>query len=238
LKSARIFLVWIICLLVLLFSSTRLNAGPQRVISPLNKHNLSISGPGPVKATSEQQICVFCHTPHNASPKQPLWSHSLSSATYTYYWSPTLNAYAAGNAPPVDGASKLCLGCHDGTVAIGAIRNRPSNIQMQAGACLTADFRLTGGAACGYVGTDLSGGHPISFLYSDSIAQGETNLVVSPNDPDCALNIPCVRLDGQGKVQCTACHDPHDDSRSTDVPPLPFWNKPTHDEVCDVCHTI
>ncbi|MCB1744366.1 MAG: hypothetical protein KDK91_28615, partial [Gammaproteobacteria bacterium] len=26
------------------------------------RHNLSASGPGPVKATQESQICVFCHT--------------------------------------------------------------------------------------------------------------------------------------------------------------------------------
>jgi hypothetical protein len=26
-------------------------------------HNLSVTGPGPVRAVSESQICVFCHTP-------------------------------------------------------------------------------------------------------------------------------------------------------------------------------
>ena len=30
------------------------------------RHNLSISGPGEVKATTEQRLCVFCHTPHRA----------------------------------------------------------------------------------------------------------------------------------------------------------------------------
>jgi DNA-binding MarR family transcriptional regulator len=38
------------------------------------KHNLSVSGPGPIKSTNEQQVCIFCHTPHNASPIQPLWN--------------------------------------------------------------------------------------------------------------------------------------------------------------------
>jgi len=30
------------------------------------KHNLSVTGPGAIKATTETQICVFCHTPHGA----------------------------------------------------------------------------------------------------------------------------------------------------------------------------
>ena len=49
------------------------------------KHNLSITGPGPVKSTSETQVCVFCHTPHGAEsvPGAPLWNRKLSTATYT-----------------------------------------------------------------------------------------------------------------------------------------------------------
>jgi hypothetical protein len=83
------------------------------------KHNLSITGPGTIKAESERGICVFCHTPHNASPAYPLWNHDLSAVTnYTNYWSPTLNAYdSEAQAPEPDGSSKLCLSCHDGTVA-------------------------------------------------------------------------------------------------------------------------
>ena len=32
------------------------------------KHNLSLSGPGPIQAQGETRICIFCHTPHNAAP--------------------------------------------------------------------------------------------------------------------------------------------------------------------------
>ncbi len=47
-----------------------------------------------------------------------LWNHALSTATYTMYdntWSPTITG--AQDAQPT-GHSKLCLGCHDGTVGI------------------------------------------------------------------------------------------------------------------------
>ncbi len=49
-----------------------------RVDSPLNKHNLSVGGPGPVKSQTITEVCIFCHTPHNASPAVPLWNQSLS----------------------------------------------------------------------------------------------------------------------------------------------------------------
>jgi len=59
-----------------------------------SKHNLSISGPGPVAASSESQVCVFCHTPHGAtlSPGAPLWNRQLSDQTYTTYTSSSLDA--------------------------------------------------------------------------------------------------------------------------------------------------
>jgi len=90
------------------------------------KHNLSISGPGSVKSDSEDRVCVFCHTPHNALTNLdgihvPLWNHSLSTvATYTLPSSPTMRSTPQN---PPDGDSRLCLSCHDGTVAIGSVVN-------------------------------------------------------------------------------------------------------------------
>ena len=31
-------------------------------------HNFSVTGPGAVRAVSEDEVCVFCHTPHGAEP--------------------------------------------------------------------------------------------------------------------------------------------------------------------------
>ncbi|HHW14550.1 MAG TPA: hypothetical protein GXX28_06420, partial [Firmicutes bacterium] len=81
------------------------------------KHNLSISGPGPIKATSETRVCVFCHIPHNASPAVPLWGHAVNSGSYTIYASSTIQ----GTTGQPNGSSKLCLACHDGAVALGAV---------------------------------------------------------------------------------------------------------------------
>ena len=47
-------------------------ASPQSVVNTV--HNLSVSGPGTVRATSETEVCIFCHTPHNSKPMSPLWN--------------------------------------------------------------------------------------------------------------------------------------------------------------------
>ena len=87
------------------------------------KHNLSATGPGTLKATTETQVCVFCHTPHGATQGvTPLWNRQLSSQTYTTYTSSSLDANAIqGSLDQPGGSSKLCLSCHDGTLAIGNV---------------------------------------------------------------------------------------------------------------------
>ena len=99
------------------------------------KHNLSVSGTGAIRASSELQLCVFCHTPHvpRQYASEQLWNHQSSSAEYTLYSSDYLTNlnYSAPNQP--NARSKLCLSCHDGTVAIGAVYNNggPQTIAMQ-----------------------------------------------------------------------------------------------------------
>jgi len=90
------------------------------------KHNLSINGPGNVRAyagTQQNQVCVFCHTPHGATiGVNPLWNRKISSAVYTTYTSASLDAETIqGTLSQPGGSSKLCLSCHDGTLAIGNV---------------------------------------------------------------------------------------------------------------------
>ncbi|MFZ5906209.1 MAG: cytochrome c3 family protein [Nitrospirota bacterium] len=196
------------------------------------KHNLSVSGPGPVGAITESEICKFCHTPHNASPSVPLWNHVVTTEqNYVNYWSPTLKSYPSQEAaPPVDGFSRLCLSCHDGTVALGALVSREEEIE-------TVPDVLTESIP-GYLGTDLSGGHPISIIFDSALAnlRNSDPNIMHLNWP---INDPDVQLystqNGSG-VQCTSCHDPHGGKGGTEAPP--FWRKTTYDEVCLVCHDI
>ena len=221
-------------LLYILGSFISVHAGPKSVADPKNKHNLSISGPGPIKALNETQVCIFCHTPHNANPEGPLWNKDTNAkTTYINYWSHTLNTYTSPkNAPNINGVSKMCLSCHDGTIAIGAVRSRPQGIAVTSSSqgLLSAEGRLT--SVPGLIGTDLSGSHPISFVFDQRLAALNPSLIV-PSDRD-------VRLDRNGEMQCTSCHDPHDDSKANDQnnPDLHFWQKATFDEVCLACHSF
>ncbi|RME95801.1 MAG: hypothetical protein D6766_02325 [Verrucomicrobia bacterium] len=157
-----------------------------------SKHNLSATGPGPYRAVTESQICIFCHTPHAATSEAPLWNRYSSGAVYTTYSSSTTRA----SIGQPTGASKLCLSCHDGTVALGMVRSRTSPIVMAGGA-----DRLD--SAGGGLSTDLSDDHPVSFVY-DAALQAAHGELRSP-----ALLTGPVRLEN-GEVQCTSCHDPHD----------------------------
>lgn len=158
-------------------------------------HNLSVSGPGPVKAEAEAQICIFCHTPHNASPRAPLWNRDDPGSTYIPYISST--AVAAPGQPT--GASILCLSCHDGTIALGQVLSRPRPISMVGDitAIPLGPERL---------GTDLSDDHPISFAYTHSLTATRRELV----NP--AMLTGRVQLDASGQLQCTTCHDAHDNT--------------------------
>ncbi len=178
-----------------------------------SKHNLSVSGPGTVRSTTENQVCIFCHAPHNSSADAPLWNRYSSGAVYTSYTSST--AKASPGQPT--GSSKLCLSCHDGTVAPGTVRNRATEIPV-AGARLMPSGPTR-------IGTDLADDHPVSFVYDESLRVRRGDLA-SP-----ALLAGSVKLDSTGSLQCTTCHDPHDNRYGS------FLVEPaTGSALCSTCH--
>lgn len=181
-----------------------------------SKHNLSASGPGAVRASSEQEVCIFCHTPHNASPVQPAWNRNNPVSAYIVYSSQSMDA--APGQPTGD--SKLCLSCHDGSIAVGSVLSRDQEIVMSGGT-------RTLPAGKSNLGTDLSDDHPISFRYDSSLASKDVKL----KDPS---QLPQqVKLDSRGEMQCTSCHDAHDDSNGKF---LVMDN--SNSQLCASCHRI
>lgn len=171
------------------------------------KHNFGNLSTGTVKSADSSEICVFCHTPHNANPAGALWNKQDTGSTYDVYASQTLTAIMSPNAPTLGqptGSSKLCLSCHDGTMAIGSLLNMPG--KTQAGTLNVTGADITAGkissVSTAYIGTDLRDDHPISFEYSLAFP-------ANPEIVDPATLPPDVKLDSTAKVQCTSCHDPH-----------------------------
>jgi len=172
------------------------------------KHNLSNSGTGAIKSTDNSEICVFCHTPHDAIKNNniPLWNHTLSSvASYGVYQSPTMNAtptdVGTGGDLTKVAVSNLCLSCHDGTVALNSFNN-PSNMRPTT---TMQGVAANGGIPLGNsnLGTDLTNDHPVNFTFDNTLWNA-----------DKTLHNPAGGLGGKvklfaGKVQCASCHDPH-----------------------------
>jgi len=174
------------------------------------KHNLTPTGPGNFKAPENTGLCIFCHTPHNASPQGALWNRELSAATYTLYTSTTLKSTPGQPS----GSSRLCLSCHDGTMAMGTVLRPLHGVQPTLGL-------LTGS---GVVGTDLSDDHPISFAYDADLAAARGDLV-NPTGSAKALH-----LAPNGQMQCTSCHDAH-------VERVNFLHMdPIKGALCTTCH--
>jgi predicted CXXCH cytochrome family protein len=145
-------------------------------------HDLSPSQDG-------SMACQFCHTPHRAMAGTPLWNHKLSDRIYEVYWSSSLDAKVGQPT----GSSKLCLSCHDGTVALEAtVRGDTGTTYMPPGST--------------NIGTDLSDDHPISFVYSSDVSDKDPQIKTPDSLPE------ELRLDQINEMQCATCHDPHDNT--------------------------
>lgn len=160
--------------------------------SPHNFSESRSAGSLDFKSTSEERICIFCHTPHHSNSEGPLWSRDVSDQTnYKMYDSPT--QLSKPELMPTN-ASRLCLGCHDGTIAIGTVQGG-----LNLGVLVTLkdnpnQLALINGADQ----NDLSGDHPISFIYK--VKDG----LIPPGSI-----APPVKLTSS-MLECTSCHNPHD----------------------------
>ena len=217
-----------------------------------NKHNLSSSathgGPHaqPVSTGGTDQICIFCHTPHSATPDSTLWSRpDPNSSTFKLYGgqlvikgdlpgSPANSVdhskyQLAGPDPYPSGSSRLCLSCHDGVTAIGLL-NIGTPIAMVSGQEV-----VTGSAMI-----NLETSHPISFVYDTDVLADIVS--VRGDTYQLPLNLTVFTpLDGANKMQCTTCHDPHEDTKA-DGYSVPFWRHRgtpivnPYEDVCNQCH--
>jgi len=151
-------------------------------------------------AWSGGQICKPCHTPHNAiSGMDRLWNHELTTATYQMHEGS--GGTGSGTATvDFDYRSRLCLSCHDGTVALDSFGG-------QTGASYMPGSRN--------LGTDLRNDHPVG-----ADAEYPPNPVPSfwaSAFKDASLLPSALRLQdwtnpaGEARkvVGCTTCHNPH-----------------------------
>ena len=199
----------------------------------VTRHNLSSTATAltPVNyyiSTNEDEVCIFCHTPHGGTLNTPLWNRAVPTGIgFTHYSSTTLAPTLLGPAAAarvVWPESLLCMSCHDGSLAMSTL----SNVSNRTGGVPLIDATPLGkmqtmfenpGSVIGDrhdpvntwktlgVANDLSDDHPISFSYSAVLG-----------DPGFASKLKSVLLaKGAGirffgatdRVECSSCHDPH-----------------------------
>lgn len=171
-------------------ASAQSGSGGRRSIvgSP---HDLSVSGPGRIHAVEEEQVCIFCHAPHNSTGQSPLWNRHMPPTHYRIYESSTTDA----TIDQPSGPSKMCLSCHDGALAIGLLASRPDEVVVMS--------QRTIGPGKGDLTKDLSDDHPIGFHYNRALAARDHQI----RNPDVvSKDLP---LGKHNEMHCTTCHDPH-----------------------------
>jgi len=169
----------------------------------------------------QDRVCAYCHTPHHAATTGndylPLWSHTISQEALQPYWSQTIQAQIT----PGDflmGPSKLCMSCHDGSIAVD------QHYSINGTVTLSGDNYLQPTVG-DYNGTTLTNDHPIGFVYNDVatgvadvpgtstditkdnfINQADATLAFKGNP---SITVASRLYDAAGYMTCATCHDVH-----------------------------
>jgi hypothetical protein len=187
----------------------------------------------------QARVCAFCHTPHHAETVGgdylPLWSRTLGTKQFNLtYNSTTINAQALqeSSSDKAVGPTRLCMSCHDGTIA----PDQHYGINGTAVLINGDNFPSVGsGAGIGAGALGLMNDHPVGFNYPAVAIGPETGpapdqaaLQTAANDPrtdpwvrnanaffiDNTLRIRVAeRLylgsNGISYMTCSTCHDVH-----------------------------
>lgn len=179
------------------------------------------------QAWSGGRICVACHTPHKSDTSvtdAPLWNHKLSTATYTLYSSPTMNATTSQPG----GNSKLCLSCHDGTVAVNSFGGVTGTTMI---------------SAANNIGSNLKASHPIGFTYDTALATADGSLF-DPATKSVTIGSGTQTRTGTltsmllfaGKMECDSCHDVHNTFTVGSLGSGLVKVDPAGSKICLACH--
>jgi predicted CXXCH cytochrome family protein len=174
------------------------------------------------------EVCIACHAPHRAKGEfaeaAPLWNHQESGRTYQLYSSPRMKALMQQPAA----MSKLCLSCHDGTIALDSF-----------GGGNGARFI----SPMNNLGTDLNVHHPSSFVYDAALAASNRSLF-NPT-----TRVVTIGSGGQtrtgtvdevmlydGRLECSSCHDVHNTFTATNLALMKVSEQGS--AICFACHNF
>jgi predicted CXXCH cytochrome family protein len=195
---------------LLLIAMAVLMAAPAMALNIRNtKHNLGRTGDYAYRVTDANgttQICIFCHTPHNAKERVPLWNRNNPSASGFQMYTSSTTLQLDKGVLTGDSISLFCLSCHDGGLLGGRVVNtEPGKVMTtQGGDVIDA-------GAKGNLGSNLTNDHPINFDYDEV-----DGLDGDIRDKSTVAGLRFFRsTGGTGKnassyyLECATCHDVH-----------------------------
>ena len=237
--------------------------GSRHDLSFFNQRGYGGSPSGPMQGftfNDYREACIYCHTPHNGSPVAPLWNRNLPSEDgYEMYSSPNFDS---PSDPAPDGISLACLSCHDGTVSVDDVRNKPqyhdwadSQVHYRMDAteqgrgsesCAKCHSREEGGiggvnaahdAVIRYLGKDLTNDHPISIPFPDRATDPQFHQpLVNKADGGRSFRNGVQTYEGD-KIQCATCHDIHNPDEDNSEGRDPFLRVSNQGSaLCLTCH--
>lgn len=180
-----------------------------------------------VFGTSTGEICVLCHAPHenlNANGEL-LWNHVATTTTFVPYDSPTLDGASAGPGA----TSVLCLGCHDGTIAVDSYGTVTGTLNIDGPGGDLGDVAA--------FGADMGNDHPVGVTYSPGTAVGqdaELNALNTAVTFGSGATGTISTMLQAGAVECASCHDVHNTLSNGNATLLLINNASS--DLCLTCH--
>lgn len=172
------------------------------------KHDLSNSSSGSgrtIKSLTQNQVCVFCHVPHNGVVNKLLWNRTTNPSSFNVYTSynsaEMRTALISTTAITTGSNSLLCLSCHTLSNADQVITDTANS---KGG---SASFTSTTWSKNAALGTDLTNDHPVGISYAAALGAGTAGAFGAANLN--ALPAATKVFGTNGTMECATCHDVH-----------------------------
>jgi hypothetical protein len=219
-----------------------------------SKHDMRQVTRGGFSAGAETRVCAYCHTPHHSlgtndvasvNGYYPLWSHVISTETFTPYKSITWNSQGEKTTDPMKGPSRLCMSCHDGAVGLDQYYGNNPN-----GGTAISEGDTFGSIDVGLMG-NMANDHPMGFEWTaldrttyPEIRLGAFNPTTQTSGSGTTAKAKITSLDSvmfkdpnNASVSiftCASCHDVHN---GPNVVENAFLYEQQKDSMfCTMCH--
>ena len=175
------------------------------------------------KATNVDELCVFCHTPHQASTdttNAPLWNRTASGVlnVENLYTSGSLSddSLPAAVSSAVDASdARLCLSCHDGSSMAAGLVVPPTTTDGEAIAFEGTNTISGRGKIAGADTNALKDDHPIGMNYAAILAGDKKDGFNADIAPLRLFSFTPVEGDAQQVMWCASCHSVHDNQHGS-----------------------